>query len=177
MKINNKVILLVSLIAIIGFLFMFIPDLTQRPDNLPPEEFGRGIRRIPVERMVLTPILLIIGISAIAYYTISKKVDDNTKLLLKFVNKNRKPQKKKTISNKDSILKFLNHNERKTLEKLIEKKGSALQSEISNSEGMTKLKAHRAIKDLERKGIIKLEPYGKTKKVYLVREAKEFLLG
>ena len=73
MKINNKAVLMVSLIAIAGFLFMFIPDLVHRPENLPPEEFGRGVRRIPVERMVMTPILLVVGISTIAYYVISKK--------------------------------------------------------------------------------------------------------
>ncbi len=176
MKINNKAVLLISLIAISGFLFMFIPDLLQEPERLPQEELGKGFRKIPVQRMVLTPILLIIGISAIAYYTISKKVDNNTEILLKFINKNGKAPKKKTRSNKEAVLKFLNHNERKALEKLIEKNGSALQSDVSNTEGMTKLKAHRAIKDLQRKGIIKLEPHGKTKKIYLVKEAKDFLL-
>jgi uncharacterized membrane protein len=77
--------------------------------------------------------------------------------------------------NKNIILKFLNPSERKVIEKLIETKGSVLQSEISRAEGMTKLKTHRAVKDLERKGIIERESYGKTHRIILSKDIKDLM--
>jgi len=66
--------------------------------------------------------------------------------------------------------------ERKVVETLIGKKGEILQSEISRIEGMTKLKTHRAVRDLERKGIIKRESYGKTHRIILSKDIKELIL-
>ena len=66
--------------------------------------------------------------------------------------------------------------ERKVVERLIEKKGDVLQSEISKMEGMNKLKTHRAVIDLERKGIIKRESYGKTHHITLSKDVKELIL-
>ena len=73
-------------------------------------------------------------------------------------------------------MKFLNLKEKKVLEKLIEKKGEVLQSEINLMEGMTKLKTHRAVKDLERKNIIKTETYGKTNRIILLEDIKELMI-
>lgn len=56
----------------------------------------------------------------------------------------------KEKSEKEIILNLLDTNKRKILEKLIENDGSALQSEISRMKGMTTLKTHRALKDLEK---------------------------
>jgi hypothetical protein len=62
-----------------------------------------------------------------------------------------------------------------SIEKIIENKGSVLQSEISRMEGMTKLKTHRAVKELERKGIVKLEQYGKTNRIILSEDVKDII--
>jgi uncharacterized membrane protein len=62
------------------------------------------------------------------------------------------------------------------LEKLIERKGEVLQSEISRAKGMTKLNTHRAVKDLKRKGVIEVQPYGKTNRIILAKEVKDIIL-
>jgi uncharacterized membrane protein len=80
------------------------------------------------------------------------------------------------MNNKNIILRFLNPNERKVVEVLIEKKGKALQSEIAHSQGMTKLKTHRAVKELERKGIINRKSYRKTYTISLAKDVEEVLL-
>jgi uncharacterized membrane protein len=99
------------------------------------------------------------------------------KLISKVIDKNNSASKKKAIKmdNKEIIFKFLNLNERKVLEKLIEREGIVMQSEINLIEGMTKLKTHRAVKDLERKSIIKTESYGKTNRITLSNEIREFI--
>jgi len=65
------------------------------------------------------------------------------------------------------MLKFLNYNENRIIKKLIENEGYILQSEISRMPNMGKVKAHRVLQDLETKGIIKKESYGKTNRIIL----------
>lgn len=79
-------------------------------------------------------------------------------------------------SDKDLMLKFLNYGERKVVEKLIEKGGVAFQAEFSRMEGMNKLKAHRTVQELLKKGLIRKEKVGKTFKIYLSEDVKELLL-
>jgi uncharacterized membrane protein len=104
-----------------------------------------------------------------------KNLSAITKMVDHKVKSDVKKENLQTNSN-GSILKLLNSNEKKVVEKIIENKGSALQSEISRMEGMTKLKAHRAVKELERKGIVKLEQYGKTNRIILAEDIKEVIL-
>lgn len=97
------------------------------------------------------------------------------RVLSKFIGKNVDKQKNTSLVDKESFLKFLNTNERRILEKLLEGKGGILQSEISKIDNMTKLKTHRAVKNLEQKRIIKTQPHGKTKKIFLTEEIKKSL--
>jgi uncharacterized membrane protein len=125
---------------------------------------------------------MIIVIIPISYYFLSARLDEklekNMKIISKLVNKGNSISKTKSkeITEKNVILKFLNESEKKVLEKLIENRGTALQSEISRMEGMTTLKTHRCVKDLERKGIIKTETHGKTNRIILTRDIKDVLL-
>lgn len=75
-----------------------------------------------------------------------------------------------------TMLKFLNYNENRVIKKLIENKGSILQSEISRMPNMGKVKAHRVLQDLETKGIINKESYGKTNRVILDETIKKIFL-
>jgi uncharacterized membrane protein len=136
---------------------------------------------IPAYILWTSSILLIFAIVPISYYLVSRKLEErlekNMKLISKVIDKNNSASKKKAIKmdNKEIIFKFLNLNERKVLEKLIEREGIVIQSEINLIEGMTKLKTHRAVKDLERKSIIKTESYGKTNRITLSNEIREFI--
>lgn len=100
------------------------------------------------------------------------------KIISKIINKGNSISKEtpKKITEKNIILKFLNKSEKKVLEKLIENRGTVLQSEISRMEGMTTLKTHRTVKDMERKGIVKIEAHGKTNRIILMKDIKDFML-
>jgi uncharacterized membrane protein len=98
------------------------------------------------------------------------------KAMLKIVGKNGYSNGKSTPINKDAVLKLLNFNERKVLERLIKRKGEVLQSEISHMDGMDKLKTHRAIRNLETKGVIETESNGKTKRIMLTKDIRGILL-
>lgn len=182
-KNNIKWLLLISVLSIIGFFAIFFSNISENPRsmdyNRPPFlPIENTYRQIPTYRILLSPILLIIGIIPISYYFISqkleKKLENNIKVISRLINKNGVNSKK--IIDKNLVLRFLNLNEKKILERLIEKNGKVLQSEISRMKGMTKLKTHRTIKNLERKGIIKRESYGKTYHIILSNDIKKLLL-
>jgi len=73
------------------------------------------------------------------------------------------------------FLNLLNLNEKKIVKKLIDKDGKILQSEISRMETMNRVKAHRTVRDLERKGIVKIEQNGNTNIISLTKEVKKLL--
>lgn len=116
-----------------------------------------------------------------SYYFIARKFEEkmesNLKAIFKLMNKNNIKTKSFIQINKDAILRFLNLNERKVLEKLIDKNGETMQSEITRMEGMSKLKTHRAIKNLEIKGVIRAERHGKTKRIILSKDIKNMLIN
>lgn len=192
-KIGRKWLLLISIIAIICFLFVFMLSIFDVPrphsinNNMTDNFTDRGdYRQIPIHMLFLSPILLVIAIVTLCYYLLSerleKNLENNIKIISKLINKNSNNNSKNNISKidgshpKNIILKFLNSNERKVVEKLIEGNGSILQSEINKTEGMTKLKTHRAIKNLVMRGIIKTESHGKTNRITLSKDIKDVLL-
>lgn len=188
---KRKWLLLLSIIAAIGFfiiVYLSIFETTQfeqsitRNPPIPFEEFVRGRPRIPIFNLFISLILLTIAIIPMSYYFISQrfeeKIERKFNVISKLLEKNNSVPNKapKEIDDKNVILKFLNLSERKVVEKLIERNGDVLQSEISQMEGMTKLKTHRAVRDLERKGIIKRESHGKTNRIILSKDIKEVML-
>jgi predicted transcriptional regulator len=171
----------ISVIAIILFFAMLLLVFMGFYEEEPMGPPNLNFRRIPIHNLWISPILLVVGIVPLSYYLIMKRVEENTERTMKVISKlmgNMKsnPTKPSKTNDKNIILKFLNFNERKVLEKLIEKKGEVLQSEISRIEGMDKLKTHRAIRNLELKGIIKAENYGKTKRIVLSKDIGNIML-
>jgi DNA-binding transcriptional ArsR family regulator len=81
-------------------------------------------------------------------------------------------QEKAAKANMGIIMKFLGEDERAILGLLASKEGMTTQSEISRLPGMSRLKAHRAVKKLEGRGIVHVEKYGKINMVRLVDELK-----
>ncbi|MEM3061626.1 MAG: hypothetical protein QW265_04375 [Candidatus Bathyarchaeia archaeon] len=190
---NRRLLLTISILAIMGVLFVLLFSISETIVFTVPGGPFIEIRapwRLPrypgmIPHILLWPfsVLLLLAIVPISYYFISRKLDEklekNLKVILKLINKNNtlSDMKSMRIDNKNIILKFLSLNERKVLEKLIEREGIALQSEISLMDGMNKLKTHRAVKNLEIKGIIKTESYGKTNRIILSKDVKDILLG
>jgi len=73
--------------------------------------------------------------------------------------------------NTDIILKLLQPEERKAINKLVENHGKVQQAEITYMEGFTKVKAHRVVESLVKKGIVQKEIMGKMR---LIKMNDEF---
>jgi hypothetical protein len=61
----------------------------------------------------------------------------------------------------DIILKLLTPEERKIVKKIVESEGKVQQAEITYMEGYTKVRAHRIVESLGKKGILTKEKLGK----------------
>jgi predicted transcriptional regulator len=180
---KNKLLLPISIMAVIAIILIVAYSIFQNFANHSLEGGGLCPRMVPNYFLWLSLILMVVIIVPVSYYVISKRLEEkmekNLSAITKLVDHKVKSGVKKEnlqINNNGSILKLLNTNEKKVVEKIIENKGSVLQSEISRMESMTKLKTHRAVKELERKGIVTLEQYGKTNRIILTKDIKEVIL-
>lgn len=70
-------------------------------------------------------------------------------------------QEKALKTNLNIILKFLTHDERLIVELMNDNQGQATQSQIGHLPNMTRLRAHRAVKKLEERGIVIVLKEGK----------------
>lgn len=86
-------------------------------------------------------------------------------------------EKQKSLQNTAGIvLQFLGREEKAVVKRLVDEEGKCLQSEISRIEGIGKLRAHRILQRMKDKGVIEIEPHGKTNIVRLSKNIKEGLL-
>lgn len=74
-----------------------------------------------------------------------------------------------------SILSMLPPSERRIVERIAEKDGQILQSEVSRLEGVGKVRAHRILDRLIRRGILEKEQVGKTNVLRLRKDVLEAL--
>jgi uncharacterized membrane protein len=179
---NKKIILSISLVGFIGVAFIVGHSLFGDFAELP--ESGHGIcpKMIPNYLLWISLILTVIMVVPLSYYIISKRLEEkmekNLNAIARMVEYRIKSGSEKDCLKSDngsSILKLLNPGEKKVVERIIENGGKVLQSEVGRMEGMTKLRAHRAVKGLEARGVISLEPYGKTNRIVLKKDIEDIV--
>jgi uncharacterized membrane protein len=125
------------------------------------------IQTSPIQFMI--PFFSFIGLAvgAVVYYLMSEQVETKEKKIqttVKIAKKNTK-----------IILKFLNKQERNVVEKLMENGGKMRQYELSYLPELGKVRTHRILKNLETKGVISREKFGKVNKIALNKELYEVL--
>ncbi|HIH31821.1 TPA: hypothetical protein HA235_03875 [Candidatus Woesearchaeota archaeon] len=88
-----------------------------------------------------------IAVGASVFYFMSKKLED-----------------KETDAKKNTeiLLKFLNKDEREIIKKIVESNGKILQSQLSRTTSLNKVKVHRILSKLKEKELIKIQNHGKT---------------
>lgn len=127
-----------------------IPEICIEDGTCEHEEYAKSI-------ITYLPLILLLGFFfgvLLSFFYFEKKVD----LPVNLENKNK------------SLLSMFNPSERKVISKIIENGGKALQSEISRIEGIGKVKAHRVIDRLVRRGVLEKEELGKTNMLKLRKD-------
>lgn len=151
MTLNRRLVLATAILSTFVFL-LFILIATYQPifgGNVPA--FLEPLISYHVEFMIATA-MLGVAVGASVFYLMQERIE---------------VKQKESKVNAEMLLGFLAAHERMAVEYLIKNKGAAYQSEIGRIEGMTRLKAFRAIEKLEGRGIITVDKNGKARKVIL----------
>jgi hypothetical protein len=165
MKNNLKIFL--GLLALVGLIIIvyWLPNFIRETNpTVCTDQSGQCEHEARMNLLTyLSPAFVAIGfiLGAAAFY---------------FFTENKKVEYVEVKPNPDAILKLLSEEERKVVSKIAEEGGKALQSEISMLDGMGKVKSHRIIDRLEKRGVIEKEQHGKTNLVKLNKELRETLV-
>ncbi len=171
---NRFNVLLIFVFVIIIFLIIFLISYKQinntvqiNKSDLKDYNFNDFNRMKPPDNRFMNGIYAfgIMGFfgllaGAIIFYFLSNK-------LIKTEN----VQKKNT----KIILNFLSKEEKQIIEKIISNNGEIYQYELNRLEGVSKIKAHRILLNLENKEIIYKQNLGKVNKIILNKELYEVL--
>ena len=127
-------------------------------EKLTPEEAACHTSQKVMPFVDAVPFIVLAAIlaGALTFYLLSPKPQDALSIHGSGFNK--------------AALKFLHGDERIIITRLMEKNGEALQSELTNLNGMTKVRSHRAVKRLANRGVVEVQQKGKTNIVKLSRE-------
>lgn len=162
MKPDKKAVLGIAIVSI--FLFaIFAISSYKKAQGTPEFRIDCPVYTGTISVFDVLPMLATLGVvvGAGTYYLMSQQIET-----------------KQDSIKKDTriILKLLSEDERKAISKLVDGGGKTLQAEISRLPGLSKVKSHRIVRRLEKRGVITVESYGKTNIIQLVKEIKEGLL-
>jgi len=162
---NNLRILLGLLVVVFLYLILYgLPNFIKETNPTQCTVNGECEHEARMNLLTyLSPVFVAVGfvLGAVAFYLFTE---------------NKKTEYVEVKPNSEAILKLLSQEERKVVSKVAEEGGKALQSEISLLEGMGKVKSHRIIDRLERRGVLEKEQHGKTNLIRLSKELKEVLV-
>ena len=169
---------IITVCALAAFAIILVYGFTEAPHGSPA---GKGnTPPVPTYIISLASIFIIIAIIPVFYFLLHRGLEKNfqetMKIIIQSMNENPNKEDKPSMVNCETIFfNFLNYQEKQVIKKLTEQNGEALQSDISRMGNMGKVKAHRAVKDLEKKGVINIEKYGNTNRIFLKEEVKKIL--
>lgn len=155
---NKKIVLGIGIIAGFAVLVaLLVFSYITVGEGMNPNPISGLIISHHVEFMVATSFLGIV-VGAGVYYLLKEEV-----------------AQKEIVANSSAqlVMKFLSKEEREIIGLISEKEGMTTQAEISKLPGMTRLKAHRIVEKMEKKGLVFVEKYGKVNMVRLVNELKD----
>ncbi|HLC68485.1 MAG TPA: hypothetical protein VJH24_01485 [Candidatus Bilamarchaeaceae archaeon] len=156
--------LMVGMGLIAAFLFIVTVGLSVYESQQPREALACEHVQAVMPLFNLLPILSTFGVvvGMGAYYIMSQKIET----------------KEETIKKSgEVILRFLDSDEKKVVSRLLGNHGKVLQAEITRMDGMSKVKSHRVVKRMLKKGVIEVEGFGKTNIVKLPQELWESLVN
>ena len=153
-------IVLISIILLVMTLISYTDKNSPNPG---------WMRRLPVQQMQED--------NSFVYFLVGFIIIAIVGMIFYFMTEDKKEEKpvEKIKKNTKITLNFLSKDEKKIVEKIIEEGGKTGQYELSHLEGLSKVKVHRILQNLEKKGVIHKEKFGKVNKIALNKEIYETL--
>ena len=164
MRKNVKILMGVLSFLLLVALVYGIPTILQATQPQVCYEEGKCTHE---ERLnfitMLIPVFIIAGfaLGAVGYY---------------FFSERKEPARIVIKPDTPALLAMLGRDEKLVVDKIILEKGKVMQSEISRIEGLGKVKAHRVLQRLERRGVVIKEESGKTNIIRLNKDLEKTFL-
>lgn len=158
---NMKALAGLIAIALFVLLVFYIPQLFEH--GVPSICFDDGICQHEAyleDVIAYLPVLIVVGFLfgvIVSFFYFERKVEFPVP----------------AVGKKEAYLALLQPTERKVIAKIIDKGGEVLQSEVSRIEGVGKVKAHRVIEKLVKRGVLEKEQMGKTNVLRLRKDVKD----
>jgi uncharacterized membrane protein len=158
---NKKILLGIALLAAMVLAVYYVPQFVQ--SNVPQQciaSSGQCEHEAYLREVIMSlPLVIVGGFLAgvgVAYMFFERKAE-----------------LPKTQGQEQAMLGMLPSDEKKVISKLVAEGGRATQAELSRIEGIGKVKAHRIIERLEKRGAVSKESSGKTNIIRLNRDILE----
>jgi uncharacterized membrane protein len=158
---NRKILLGLILIAALVLVVYYVPQVVQ--SNVPQQcltSSGQCEHQAYLQEVILYLPLIIIGGFLLG-------------VGVSYMYFERKVELPKTPAQEQAMLGMLPSDEKKVIAKLVAEGGRATQAEISRIDGIGKVKAHRIVERLEKRGAITKESSGKTNIIRLNKHILE----
>lgn len=146
-------LVIISVFIFLTTVLVFVYAFSSKPDEIPA--IFRPFLNYHIEFMLVMGLFGVL--SGLIFYSITHSTIQK--------------QEKAAKNTMGILLKFLSGDDRALMNLLFEKKGFTTQTEIAQL-GMGRLRAHRAVKRLEERGILAVEKHGKMNVVRLSGELK-----
>ncbi len=162
---NKKILLGLVLFAALVLAVYYVPQFAQ--SNVPEQciaASGQCEHQAYLEQVILYIPLIIIGGFLTGVGT-------------SYLYFERKVELPRTQAQEQALLGMLPPDERKVVSKLVSEGGRATQAELSRIEGIGKVKAHRIVERLAKRGAISKEANGKTNIIRLNKGLMESVRG
>lgn len=172
MKRNVLVVTLLLFVAVA--VASLIIGIVLHPEGMGRGRGGSGFAGVSIYTNVI-PIVAIVGILAIFVYYTTLPEMPYTQTERDAVSKGSKESDKEDSPSMplDVALRFLEVDERRICEVLKEAGGSLLQKEITWKTGYSKVKTHRIVYRLAKRGVVEVEKYFNTNKISLKNQLPE----
>jgi len=162
---NKKILLGFILIAALVLAVYYVPQFVQY--NVPQQCFSDS--GICEHQTYLDELVFYLPMTIIGGFLMGVGVS--------YLYFERKVALPRTQAQEQALLNMLPPDERKVIAKIIAEGGRVTQAEVSRIEGIGKVKAHRIIERLEKRGAIVKESSGKTNIIRVKKEIMESVKG
>jgi hypothetical protein len=149
------ILLMVSVLGL--FFFVFEGGFGGRGHGMGDEEITRSFW------LVLFVVPLVIAVSVFGYALVFPELSED-KLRAK---PSSAPTVEKGVAALDAVLRVLNEDERKVIDTLAAEGGTMLQKDIRWKTGLSRVKTHRILLRLAKRGIVSAEKYYNTNRITL----------
>jgi uncharacterized membrane protein len=161
MSVNRRIVLGIGILS--AFFFVVVAYLALYHMASASGQYSPLLAPFVSHQFEFTAALILAGVvtGALVFYLMAERVEV------------KQHNVEKTVQ---IVLKFLGEDEQVVVRKMLQNNGQVAQAELSRIENISRVKAHRIVMRLQKRGIVEVRKYGKVNFISLAPELKEGLM-